>query len=194
MADSLVTVCSCFSVEEAYVLKNLLEAEGITVFLADEITTGFAWHLSNAIGGVKLQVPAEQADRAAALLAKPEHRLAASEIDALAETPEPSECEEDRQDLQSASEEPDSEAADSEPDAVPELPGDAIVRRAWNTAIVGIFVCPPTLHLYSLWLLARLALSNREVSPSVSAKQAVAFLIDLLFVFIGYLVFRSIMS
>jgi hypothetical protein len=192
VADSFVTVHSCYSVEEAYVLKNLLEAEGIAVFLADEKTTGFAWHLSNAIGGVKLQVAADQAERAATILESPPDRLTAAELDSLAVEPGPLDCAEEMQDFTgtqggAADEEENVEVEDNA-----ELPGDGIVQRAWRAAVLGIVICPPTLHLYSLFLLGQLTFSNKEVSPSANAKQVGAFVIDFLAVLFGYVLISNI--
>ncbi|PHS10508.1 MAG: hypothetical protein COA88_01845 [Kordia sp.] len=47
---------------EALIIKGKLESEGITVFLADEYTVDTDPLVSNAIGGVKLQVYTEQAE------------------------------------------------------------------------------------------------------------------------------------
>lgn len=42
--------------QNAYIIQSRLEAEGIPVFLKDELTVQTDNFLSNAIGGVKLQV------------------------------------------------------------------------------------------------------------------------------------------
>ncbi len=49
---------------EAQIIKNKLEAEGIYVFLKDELTIQTDNFLSNAIGGVKLQVKAKDIKKA----------------------------------------------------------------------------------------------------------------------------------
>lgn len=46
----------------------LLESEGIHVAVNDEYTVQMDWALSNAIGGMKLKVKAEDADRARTVL------------------------------------------------------------------------------------------------------------------------------
>ncbi len=51
----------------------MLQANGIDAELKDEATIGVAWHLSNALGGVRLQVKASQLDGARALLAQEMH-------------------------------------------------------------------------------------------------------------------------
>ena len=63
----LVTVTAVNQHYEAYMYKALLEAEGISVFLQDEI---FAQLYTNALGGIKIQVPAIDAEKARQLLAE----------------------------------------------------------------------------------------------------------------------------
>lgn len=53
---------------ENYVLRSLLEAEGIPTFLKDEEIVSACILLSNAVGGVKLQVPGTEAERAVEIL------------------------------------------------------------------------------------------------------------------------------
>lgn len=53
---------------EALVIKGLLESSGINCLLGDENTVRMDWFWSNAIGGVKLWVPAEDEDAARSLL------------------------------------------------------------------------------------------------------------------------------
>lgn len=50
--------------------KARLEAIGIPVFVADEYTVNMQWLYSNAIGGVKVQVPLRFANQAKATLAE----------------------------------------------------------------------------------------------------------------------------
>ena len=52
----MLTVARLETPEEAHLLRNYLEAEGITAFLFDEFTIQVAWYLSNAIGGVRIVV------------------------------------------------------------------------------------------------------------------------------------------
>ncbi len=68
MEDQLVTVETYQFLPQAQAVKLQLEGNGITVFLADAETVNMDWLLGNAIGNIKLQVPAEQADHALILL------------------------------------------------------------------------------------------------------------------------------
>jgi hypothetical protein len=67
--ERMVTVAQCNLAAEAHAMRLHLEAAGIPVFLADELTVAMDWLLSNAIGGVKVQVPEHHAERATELLA-----------------------------------------------------------------------------------------------------------------------------
>lgn len=64
MEDSFTTIAVFQYSSEALIIKGKLESENITVFLADEYTVDMDPLVSNAIGGVKLQVYTEQVERA----------------------------------------------------------------------------------------------------------------------------------
>jgi RNA polymerase subunit RPABC4/transcription elongation factor Spt4 len=66
--ESLVTVAKCSLPGEAHAIRMRLEAENIPVFLFDEFTITMDWLLSNAIGGIKVQVPDHALDRAREIL------------------------------------------------------------------------------------------------------------------------------
>jgi hypothetical protein len=67
----MVTIQTCSTLPEAQVLQSYLEGSGIKCFLPDEMTLQTDWLLSNAIGGVRLQVAEEDAERAKSLLQDP---------------------------------------------------------------------------------------------------------------------------
>jgi len=62
MKDSFTTIAVFQYSAEAQIIKGRLEAENINVFLADEYTIDTDPMVSNAIGGVKLQVYTEQTE------------------------------------------------------------------------------------------------------------------------------------
>ena len=77
MSDRLVVLASFTTPVEADVIITLLESEGIRARISDEATTGWLWHLSNAIGGAKVLVREEDEPRAREVLRKLEQaRLA----------------------------------------------------------------------------------------------------------------------
>jgi hypothetical protein len=72
MSDRVVTIASFAFTPEAEMAKNLLETEGIPAFLAGELSANL---LNNAAGEVQLQVRAQDAQRAVAVLAAAEATL-----------------------------------------------------------------------------------------------------------------------
>ena len=92
-AEPMVTVAQCNLAAEAHAMRVQLEAAGIPVFLADELTVAMDWLLSNAIGGVKVQVPERYAERATQLLAGFSRAIKEESDDGENETPGESETE-----------------------------------------------------------------------------------------------------
>lgn len=66
--ERLVTVGTYTSPWEAQLAKARLEAEGIEAMIADENFIRLYWAISNAVGGVKVQVREESAPRAVEVL------------------------------------------------------------------------------------------------------------------------------
>lgn len=60
----LVTVARTEMAPEAHILRGRLEAEGIPAFVQHEHHVTLDWFISNALGGVRLQVPVEHAQAA----------------------------------------------------------------------------------------------------------------------------------
>ena|SRR5947209_7117107 len=69
-AERMITIARCSLAAQAHAMRVQLEAAGIPVFLGDELTIAMDWLLSNAIGGVKVQVPERYAERATQVLEK----------------------------------------------------------------------------------------------------------------------------
>jgi hypothetical protein len=67
----LVNIATFSFPHEARLAKAQLDAFGIPAFLVDEHTINGLWIWSNAIGGVRLQVPAELVEQAQSVLAEP---------------------------------------------------------------------------------------------------------------------------
>jgi hypothetical protein len=129
MADELIELARYPTSAEAAIVRGQLDAEGIRTELSGEAVAGWLWHLGSAVGGVRLLISAADADRAHEVL---------GEISALDEN-------EYFGDVSARG----SEEYDDE------VPEDLI--RAWRAALIGIFLLPPLLNLYSSWLL----ISNR---------------------------------
>jgi len=65
---SLVTVAAYREPHGAHIARATLEAEGIPAFVSGENLVGVNWLWSQALGGVRVRVPAELAERAVAIL------------------------------------------------------------------------------------------------------------------------------
>lgn len=66
--STLVTIHTFVLPSEAHIVKGRLQAEGIRCFLQDELTVQVYHFYSHAIGGIKLQVPVEDAAEALVIL------------------------------------------------------------------------------------------------------------------------------
>ncbi|MEM6327653.1 MAG: DUF2007 domain-containing protein [Bacteroidota bacterium] len=66
----LVTLTTYTSPFEAEIVRGRLEAEGIPAVVADAEMVTADWMMSQAIGGVKLRVPASALDRAREILSE----------------------------------------------------------------------------------------------------------------------------
>ena len=54
---------------EAHILRGRLEDEGVRAYITDEAAVTMAWNLAQAVGGIKVQVAPEDAERARAIVA-----------------------------------------------------------------------------------------------------------------------------
>jgi hypothetical protein len=68
MSETFITIARYQYSSEAQIVKGRLEADGIDVFLKDNITIDTDPLVSNAIGGVKLKVLAKDAEKAKTIL------------------------------------------------------------------------------------------------------------------------------
>src|SRR5436305_14637278 len=122
MPQTMKTIATFGDGMEANLARNYLESVGIPAFIADEQTVGIAWHLTIALGGVKLQVADEIATEARTALA--ERHTATAESTDEAET---------------ASATPDEAPEELEP---PLTLREQNADRAWRGAIICVFFFP----------------------------------------------------
>lgn len=87
----LVTIATFSFPHEAHIAKAQLDALGIPSFIADEHTINMQWLYSDAMGGVRLQVPAEFADQAREVLNEPAEIAPIPESE-IGPEPEPDVC------------------------------------------------------------------------------------------------------
>ncbi|MCE5268580.1 MAG: DUF2007 domain-containing protein [Planctomycetaceae bacterium] len=194
MELNLKTIVTYATPEEAEVARAVLENEGIVASFENASFVGMAWYLSNAVGGVKLQVSEADETRARNVLAETVHAASSQPTSVRscaacgAELPERFDvcwyC---------------GAALDAEPGAAAPLqadasavaqvanqelaeevaPGDEHAWRAFCAAVIGIFVCPPILNLYSIWILLRLIASGDTLSRKGKRYVVAAMLVDL---------------
>lgn len=67
----LVTIATFSFPHEAHLAKSKLDAMEVPSFIADEHTVNMNWLYSHAMGGIRLQVPAEYAAQAQEILNEP---------------------------------------------------------------------------------------------------------------------------
>jgi hypothetical protein len=162
MLDRLVTVATFQDPVAAALAKNYLEDQGIPACLMDEATVATDWLLSNAIGGIKLQVDPFHVERAELLLGQlhPDDDEAPAEP---ATAPTAIATRETAEELQD-------EHADKEP-------GNLLADQMYRSAIFGLILVP--LQLYTLYLLGSLYLSEGKVSPGRRWKVWVSVLLNM---------------
>lgn len=85
-----VTVAQYPEAWQAQIARINLEQAGIPVFVADGNIVQMEWYYSNAVGGVKVQVPESCVEEASAILAQPMSKPDAHDLEqqALASAPE----------------------------------------------------------------------------------------------------------
>ena len=68
MEKQLITIATFNLAYQAHLLKSKLESEGIPCILADEYTTIIAWSYTNALGGIRVQIPSECYEEACTII------------------------------------------------------------------------------------------------------------------------------
>lgn len=152
--DRLVTIVTYWDVMQAHMARNRLNDAGIRATVQGEELVGMAWHLANAVGGVRVLVWEKDAPAAMAILEQhSEEDIADSDWDddVPEEGPGHSAAEETPK--------PESDVPDVEP---PASWRDRAALRAAICLILGLMFLP--LQLYVLWLLVRIWLSNEPIS------------------------------
>ena len=155
MGRRLVTIATFDQPAQARLAQSALEDAGIQAAVADESIVAMDWLLSNAVGGIKVQVWEEDADRAVGVLEEalgPGGEVDPAELTAEAAAAPP----EDR-------EPPAAGPAPDGPAAPPPDSRDRYARRLFLTAWLGLG-CPP-LGFYGLYLFLNAAFGAGPLSP-----------------------------
>jgi len=66
----MITIASFSKPENAHLLRMRLEAGGVTAYILDENTVQMDWLISNAIGGVRVQIAEEDIENAREILSE----------------------------------------------------------------------------------------------------------------------------
>lgn len=128
-SDDIVTVSVAPDLSAAQVIRSHLQAEGIDAHIPDEHLASMAWPLTNALGGIRVQVHGTELEAARRIL----HDMEAAAVAAT-----------DAIDEEGAVEA-------SEPDDRLPAAADAVAQRAFRAAILGTLIWP-LLHPWSLSL------------------------------------------
>lgn len=138
MSEELVTVATVPDASLAAVLCASLETEGIRAFAANAEIAAMNWALTNAVGGVHVQVAAKDASRARNLLDEARREQIRSEMD--------------------EDEDPDY------PEAPPPNAREDLAQRAFRAALMGLIFFP--LQFYAIWLLWNVIWEEGELRPA----------------------------
>ncbi|MEA5567731.1 DUF2007 domain-containing protein [Anabaena sp. UHCC 0399] len=155
MVNNFVTVSTFSNYVDANLAKQLLESEGIQCYLANESTVNMAWHLTVAVGWIKLQVNQTDLEQAKKVLVSSEFEIEDSVDEWLQDD-----------DIEKISW------------------ADETADRAFRTSVIGLILLFLPIQIYSLWLLVRLLVSGRQISSNRRIKVIVALLLDLLNLYI----------
>ena len=174
-SDELVTIARFSDSFSAELARNDLQAAGIKAFLIDQSFASNVWYLTTAVGGIRLQVLASDAKRAAQVFSSESHahRVLADD-DRMADEHHPN-------DGAISNEEPDEEIDDS-------TPREKDARRAFRSSILSLLF--PLLGVYTVWLLLKVAFSNERLSRQMRNQTLWAAALSLPVLAVLFLLFK----
>jgi hypothetical protein len=170
MNRKLVTVATFDQPPQAQLAHNAISAAGIRAVVTDEAIVAMDWLLANAVGGIKVQVWEDDADRAVAVLEEAfgergeklgtiDPRQLATEAEAAgSESEEPTE-EEFTHPVKPT---PSTAEPNEESPPVPASERDQYARRAVFAGVTGILV--PLVPFYAVYLLLNAMFGLGELS------------------------------
>jgi len=177
MSAEWVTVATFDQGVEASFAQDRLEAAGIASELADEATVGLAWHMAQAMGGIKLRVDAADLERARAVLAEEDSDDGAASP-GFAQT--------------AGGLEAGSSPLEMDPDEAPPNERERTAERAFRCAVFGFLFWP--IFLWATILVLRVWTSDQPWRPRYRRRArwaavfaAIPWLLTLLFVLASYL-------
>jgi hypothetical protein len=193
--DELVTIGTYDDAVSASLALNYVKEAGLNAVLSDENTVAMDWLLSNAIGGIKLQVSPKDAETAARLIeeheqlkeveAKPAEVSPAAKlpseaaIESLAAQPSAADFDELSGDQDEADLEEEPPLNTRERDSV----------RALRGALLAILF--PPLALYVLYLMMKVYVSEERLAPRYRTMAYAAAITNMTVLVGAYCIFRS---
>jgi hypothetical protein len=172
---------------ESQLAKQLLDAEGIPAFLIGYETVSADWLLSNAVGGIQLQVPEEQAEDAIDFLSQA-GKFGQRALGDLSDA-------DDDSDLELDHESDDDDNLDGGRELVlQEHSGnlrEATIQRAYRSAIFSLVFQP--LAFYTLYLLLRAFVDEQPLRPEYRRKLWLALAIHLPILIMMLVIVRTLL-
>lgn len=173
MMSKLITVATATNSAEAQFIANRLNSAGIETAIADDNVVSMDYLFGNAVGWIKIQVRELDLERAEAILDTQPPPVDEDEIP-WDQTPE-----EDDETEGLSEEELERRVAERVAPEYPEPVADEteqLVWRAYRTAIIGIFVFPPLLHIFSFLMLRHAQLDREHFSETTARRFYLAYL------------------
>lgn len=169
MPTNLITVATVTNSAEAQFVANRLKDAGIESAIADDNVVTMDFLFGNAVGWIKVQVREQDADKAEELLAAIEPPASEDEIP-WDEPPENAD-EEDKAD-------PEERARKIEERKAPVITDlasaetELLLIRAYRQSIIGLFLFPPVMNLFSLRSLKKVSDEESERLSETSRRRA----------------------
>jgi hypothetical protein len=185
MLSKLVTVANVMNSAEAQFVANRLKEAGIEAAIADDNVVSMDFLFGNAVGWIKVQVREQDIARAKEILDTEPPPVDEAEI------PWEQPPEEDDQDADDEATPEERSRKIAERTAPVELDPSAVeteqmVSRAYRMAIIGLFLCPPILNLFSVYLLNKADKNRVNFTELAVRRSYIAFLTNILsIVFFG---------
>jgi hypothetical protein len=169
MLGRLVTLESFENAMQAHLVKNHLESAGIRAVLADEFAATMYWHLSGAMGGIKLQVAESELERAEQILEALEQAHRSQEPEAqLAHGKDAAAAGEESATEHHGTVEPKPFTDADEADEPPLNAREQMIERAHRAVLIGLFLLP--LQFYATWLLLSAWQEDHPIRPELQRK------------------------
>ena len=183
MKNDLVVVGIYQLAPEANMARNRLEAEGIRAVISDEHSATMYWALTTAMGGIKVSVMSDEADRALKILGVEDRHADQEELERLAGESET----EDGEESAPAEDEPEVATADDSP----LNPREARIERALKGAIIGLALLP--LQIWVFGMVVRAFLADDPLRPKSRTHLAIAAAINVPMTLVMILILRMML-